>query len=701
MGREIDCIENLVKVIEKYEGVYLYGAGNVSLKIIDVLKNNGTANKIKDIFVSKMKNNSSMEAFHNVREFDAAIVEKEFPIIIAVSAKYRDEIKDILECSHLNNYFLLGKEFEGSIKNYLLKLRIKNLRKEIDSIFWDEYMENVIRFQNDITFFSPPYWDVYSPFSAVPCLKAKLVQEGYRVEQVDLGIISIHNLLENNWRTQAEYLLSEQFYNDTIRGMRKNTYSEYHAYKDGMWFLKENSSNCFHIEAVKENYKTFNVIQKRVLERFYDAIYYEDASDIDFDTCESIEKVLEEYMSVNYYEVLCREEVKAVLKKLPDVVGISIVSTCQFIPGCLLAKIIKENKPEIQIIFGGSCADLFIKSEYKNKEHIKKYFDYILIGEGETAIIMLMKHIKLGIRLDEVPNLVSIDKNGSVTYNKLIIENVHTLPVPDYTGLNLDLYLSPYPILPYQTSRGCHYGHCAFCNHDEKYRHNYRSKDMKTVVKELLYLSKKYHVRHFQFVDEAIKPDCFEMMVNEMDKYQEFKYMKWFYYSRVSRFYNKEILDKAKKNGCDMVMFGVETLNQRLLSFIKKGIAADTSKYCLKLFHECGIKTYAWLMCNLPSETLEEVEEDYNQIKLMKDCISAISVGLFMLVRNTDMYQNLEKYNILQTDDSDTRLFVSHNNGKIINKNEMFRFYYEKYLPLQTSWDFSGNRYTLFFEEEA
>ncbi len=222
---------------------------------------------------------------------------------------------------------------------------------------------------------------------------------------------------------------------------------------------------------------------------------------------------------------------------------------------------------------------------------------------------------------------------------------------------------------------------------------------MKTVVQELLYLSKKYNVNHFQFVDEAIRPDCFEIMVNEMDSHKEFKNIKWFYYSRVSRFYNKEILDKARKNGCDMVMFGIETLNQRLLSFIKKGITADTSEYCLKLFHDCGIKTYAWLMCNLPSETLDEVEGDYKQIKSMKQYISAISVGLFMLERNTDMYQNPDEYNILQIDNEDTRRFVSHNNGNVIDKNDMFLFYYEKYLPLQASWDFSGNRYTLFFEE--
>lgn len=694
----IETAETLISMIEKYESIYLYGAGKVSLEIIHILKAIDNSDKIKKVFVSKVDVDSQM-TYCDVCKFNVDIVNKDIPIIIAVSVKYRNEIKNILEHNNINNYLVLGEKFEESIKNCLLKIKIKNLRKEIDNAFLQRNTDKISNCQNDILFFSPPYWDTYAPFSAVPCLKAKLEQEGYQVGQVDLGIISIHNLLENNWRTQAEYFLSEQFYNDQIKEMEWNSFPDYESYKNVMWFFKENNRQIFPLNAVKKNYYNFNTVQKRVLESFYDSIYYLDTSAIDFDTCISIENALEEYTSVNFYEVLCRKEIKNILMALPNVIGISIVSTCQFIPGCILAKIIKENRPEIKIIFGGSCADLFVKSKYKNKTDIKKFFDYILIGEGETAITMLLKHIKTGMDIGNVPNLVLIDENGDIFYNELIIENVHSLPVPDYTGLDLDLYLAPYPVLPYQTSRGCHYGYCAFCNHDKSYRHNYRSKDMKKVVQELLYLSRKYNVKHFQFVDEAIKPDCFEIMVNEMEMHKEFKNIKWFCYSRVSRLYNKEILDRAKKNGCDMVMFGIETLNQRLLSFIKKGITSDTSEYCLKLFHECGIKTYAWLMCNLPSETLDEVESDYKRIKSLKQCISAISVGLFMLERNTEMYQNPDEYNILKIDNVDIRQFISHNNGNVIDKKEMFRFYYEKYLPLQTSWNFSANRYTLFFEE--
>ena len=237
-------------------------------------------------------------------------------------------------------------------------------------------------------------------------------------------------------------------------------------------------------------------------------------------------------------------------------------------------------------------------------------------------------------------------------------------------------------------------------NHDEKYRHNYRSKQMDQVINDLLTLSGKYNSKCFQFVDEAIRPDCFRNMIEEMDKHKEFKDMKWFYYSRVSRQYDEELLRKAYANGCRMVMFGVESFNQRLLNFIKKGITADTSKYCLELFHKCGIKTYAWLLCNLPSETLEEAKKDLEDVKQMKEYIDAFSVGIFRLERNTDMYISPEKYNITYIDPNDPRKFHSHKDGIPIDKDSILNFLEQEYASYQKSCNALGNRYTVFFEEK-
>ena len=530
----------------------------------------------------------------------------------------------------------------------------------------------------------------------MPCLVAQLQENGYKAGQVDLGILCTHWMINNKWKEAADICTSKEFYKNNIENYRKNPYISYKEFMEDMWFFKKDR---FDIDLVKRKYLDMNSVQKRVLDAFYRNIYNLDASSFDFDQCQNLENAVEYYIQSNFLEEITSNEIVPIFKNLPKILGFSITSMEQFLPACLLAKIVKDIWPEKIIIMGGSCADLFIKCQYEKKTDIYKFFDYIIVGEGETAISLLMDFLIKGQgNCDEIPNLLHIDEYGQPIFVEQIIEDVNMLCIPDYDGLDLDLYLSPNKILPYQSSRGCHYGYCAFCNHDEKYRHHYRTKDMKKVVEELIYLSQKYDVKNFQFVDEAIRPDCFRGMVEEMNKREEFKEINWFFYSRVSRQYDKELLEKAYKNGCRMVMFGVESFNQRLLNFIKKGINAETSKFCLELFHNCKIKTYAWLMCNLPSETVQEAREDLANVREMEKYIDAFSVGPFFLSRNTDMYANPGKYNITYIDETNQYRFMSHNNGEEINKDEMLEFYFQEYEKYQLDFFSTGNRYTLFWE---
>ena len=687
--RMIKTLDELCLCIKNSANTYLYGAGNVADLLLEEIQSQDILEHIQGIYVTHKESKNEMYNLKIV-QFDKANVQAD-KIIVAVSPKFRDEILLYIEGTQTYEVLILADDFESKLKESQISRQKKALFDKITSYFEKPKTENY-----DMMFFSPPLWDVYSPFSAVPSLVGHLRGKGFKIGQVDLGIQSIHTRLIKYWKQVAQYLKSEKFFEERVKTNSKNRYNTLESYIESLWFFEGEE---YPFEEVKEKYESLDMIQRIVVDVFYDVIYGMNPSWIDFDNCENIENIIDECDADDFLETLASEAVGISFQNLPNIVGISITSTNQFIPGCILSQIIKKHLPDTKIIFGGSCVELFFKSSYKNKQDITKYFDFFCVGEGETCLEQLIKYLEgeSSISLFEIPNLLFVDEMGGITYTKQIVEDVNTIAIPDFTGLDLNLYLAPKLILPYQTSRGCHYGYCAFCNHDEKYRHNYRTKNMKQVVNDLLYLSKIYKVKHFQFVDEAIRPDCFKEMVEEMDRHPEFKDIKWFYYSRVSRLYDEKMLKKAKENGCEMVMFGVETLNQRLLNLIKKGISADTSRYCLELFHKCGIKTFAWLMCNIPSETLEEVQEDYDEIVKLKDVTDAISVGTFMLQKNTDMYQDMEKYNILQIDVNDDRMFVSHNNGEVIDKEAMMRFFEEKFIPLQATWNFSSNRYTLYF----
>lgn len=670
--------------------IVLYGAGALAKRIIVLLDSLNCKKNIAKIVVTA--NHQHIESISGITITDDVQALNNATVLVG-TIDYRDDILELLrevQCDCFCISDVLGAAIlrgDGFCNEKYME-RVSNTIKE--ALNGKSNNSN----KSDIVFFTPPYWDAYSPFSAVPCLVAALKKHGFRPKQYDLGIVCVNNTLIREWNQLKAVVLSKNYYDEFITKYRFNTYGTWEAYFDS---VSDVLGETYCLEKLKEIYIDLDDTQRAALDGIFSMVEWVNVYGIDFEMCNDIDLELTKFYDESFFECLSSNFFIEAIGNIGKIVGISITSTSQFVYGCALAKIIKKLLPNVTIILGGSCSDVFFKSGYKNKKEIFNYFDYVVIGEGETAITRLVQAIMDDTETEDIPNLIRYS-DSDCTLPAIFIEDIDSLESPDYDGLDLEQYLSPKKMLAYQSSRGCHYGYCAFCNHDDKYRHNYRTKKPTEIVKDLLWLHNKYKVDHFQFVDEAIRPDCFEKMIEVMDNYDEFKKIKWFFYSRVSYRYTKKLLEKAKKNGCEMVMFGVETLNQRLLNFIKKGITAEASVYSLKLFHECGIKTFSWLMTNLPSETLCEAKQDLEDVKKVSKYIDAMSVGPFMLVRNTDMYRNPQKFNIIKKCIMDPTRFESHFEGNIINKDEILDFLKNEYYPYIQKMNLNVNRYSLFFK---
>ena len=78
-----------------------------------------------------------------------------------------------------------------------------------------------------------------------------------------------------------------------------------------------------------------------------------------------------------------------------------------------------------------------------------------------------------------MPNYLYLEK-GVVKVTPSRTEDVPSLPTPDFDGLPLDRYLSPAPVLPILTGKGCYFNRCKFCdipyiNHISKKAYRVRS----------------------------------------------------------------------------------------------------------------------------------------------------------------------------------------------------------------------------------
>jgi hypothetical protein len=89
--------------------------------------------------------------------------------------------------------------------------------------------------------------------------------------------------------------------------------------------------------------------------------------------------------------------------------------------------------------------------------------DVVVAYEGETARRELAAAREGNGRLDGVPNLLYLQA-GEVRQNRVHVEDVEALPCPDFSGLPLTSYLTPWPVLPIYMGKGCYFNQCKFCD---------------------------------------------------------------------------------------------------------------------------------------------------------------------------------------------------------------------------------------------
>ena len=327
-----------------------------------------------------------------------------------------------------------------------------------------------------------------------------------------------------------------------------------------------------------------------------------------------------------------------------DVVGISIVGISQIIPGLTLSRMLREKYPHLHIVLGGPIFSVNASQLKDHPEFFDDFCDSIVTFEGEEPLHLLLTALKNKTPLEEVPNL-AYSRNGEVRLVKERVElRFEELPSPTFDGLPMELYLSPYPILPVLQSRGCYWGKCTFCTHSYVYGHRYGKQRTHAMVDELQALSKKYNTKYFTFSDEAMSPhslnDVSELMIERGFEICSLALLKF------EKIMDENLFNKMKQAGFTFLMFGLESANDRILALIDKGTCKEVEHDVLKRSHEAGIWNHSFLFFGFPTETKDEAQETIDFLMGNLDSVHSFGPGVFLLNRDSSCYQYPEKFAI-------------------------------------------------------
>lgn len=400
----------------------------------------------------------------------------------------------------------------------------------------------------------------------------------------------------------------------------------------------------------------------------------------------------------------------------PVVVGFSVLGEQQLAATIACTKWLRDSGYDGVIVWGGSDIRYTYEKAGRSESWWRGLPDFLCLGEGESAILGLARRGRSAMEAHGPGwrSMITISRNPrddtfiggliSQPLERALLpvkryEQVNTLAQYDYDGFDVhDGYLMPWPIVPYQGSRGCHWGICAFCDHEEGYRLHYRPKSSTQVADHMEYLRKQFGVTHLQFVDEAIEPRWMVDLNDEITARNLSGVYRWSNYSKIAKEVDYDFLRRSYNNGCRLILFGVESFQQRVLNVVRKGIRRNDIFNTLRDVDRAGIRSWIWLISGLPSQTPAEVRADIADLRSLDGVVDAVSVGRYRISTNSDIYRATEKFGIISYDLNHPMELTFQVEGEIIKPEELAEVFYNEYYPTAINMSLTHNRYLLFAE---
>ncbi|GJQ58164.1 MAG: hypothetical protein SCALA701_09650 [Candidatus Scalindua sp.] len=327
-------------------------------------------------------------------------------------------------------------------------------------------------------------------------------------------------------------------------------------------------------------------------------------------------------------------------------VGISVTATSQVMPAFTMARLLKEKYKNIHITMGGSVFTKLIDNLKVNRK-LFEFVDSFIVFEGEHALLELIEQLDGKRDFRKVSNLVFKDGDTIRVNEPFYIEDINSLPTPDYDGFHLDKYLSPVRVLPLQGSRGCYWRKCTFCNlHVDNLR--FRSRNLDLLLQDVVRLKEKYDTEYLFFSDECMPVKQLHNL--SLRLIEEKCNIKWMAGVRFDKGLTQEILEKVRKAGCLKLVYGLESSNKRVLSLMDKGTETAVTKGIIDSCLASGIAIHMYVIVGFPSETREEALETLDFVlsheRFMRSKGASCLVCLFELEKHAPILRDPAKYGL-------------------------------------------------------
>jgi len=294
-----------------------------------------------------------------------------------------------------------------------------------------------------------------------------------------------------------------------------------------------------------------------------------------------------------------------------DIIGFGCTSP-QYKHAINLARQIKNNNN--RIVLGG-----IHPTTLPEKVLSEDCVDSVVVGEGEGAMLQLVQDMNQGYDINH--------RSYQTTY----ITNVNDLPFPDRGVIKNERNL----IQAYQdeglritsvlSSRGCPF-HCSFCCSHNLWQNKTRFRTSTNILDEIEELVREWDVQFLKFSDDTFtvnKQNVIDFCKHKIERGIKINYGANAHINTI----DEEILRYLVESGCQELWYGVESGSPRILKEMHKSTNIQKITEVFKLTKEFGIKTRAYFLLGMPSETIEDI----NMTERLCDELQPDVVGFTLL----------------------------------------------------------------------
>ncbi len=205
--------------------------------------------------------------------------------------------------------------------------------------------------------------------------------------------------------------------------------------------------------------------------------------------------------------------------------------------------------------------------------------DVVGLGEGEITIPKLMDAIENKTTLRDVPGIAWLE-NGKLqtTPRAPLVHDLNALPPIPYEIFPMEYYrMLRMPnskptdfVMPMMSARGCSFK-CTFCYRMDP---GYRVRTPENLLDEVEKLYKNYGINYISFQDDLLMSSvehteavCLAFLKRKLP-------IKWSCNGRLN-YCSEELLQLMKDAGCVFINYGIESMDQKVLNNMKKGLRPE------------------------------------------------------------------------------------------------------------------------------